>query len=100
MQDANMIGAGLRYTEISSRAVRQIGTMEGPNVELIRKALDYLQAAAIRTRIDKYDLDPRLPLIDDGLECGCQPTLPVAARGNYRKPRLLHCRAVNYQYYL
>jgi hypothetical protein len=65
MQDANMIAASLLYTEIGPRHVRQVGTMKGSNIELIRKGVDYLQAGVIRTCINKQDLDSLLPLIDD-----------------------------------
>jgi len=70
MQDTNMIAASLLYTEIGPRHVRQVRTMEGPNIELMSEGIDYLQAGVISACINKQDLDSLLPLIDDRLERG------------------------------
>ncbi len=65
-----MIAASLLYTEIGRCHVRQVRTMEGPNVELMSKGINYLQAGVIGACINKQDLDSLLPLINDGLERG------------------------------
>jgi hypothetical protein len=44
--------------------------MEGPNIELMSKGIDYPQAGVICACINKQNLDSLLPLIDDGLERG------------------------------
>jgi hypothetical protein len=90
MQDADVIGSRLLSAEIGCCDVREIWTMKGPNVEPIVKTFGYLQARIIVAGVDKRDFDPGFPLVDDGLERGSEPTLPVAARDYYGKPRLLH----------
>jgi hypothetical protein len=70
VQDTNMIAASLLYTEIGPCHIGQVRTIEGPNIELMSKGIDYLQARVICTCINKQNLDSLLPLIDDGLERG------------------------------